>query len=217
MATKLTPQTQFLLVAALCLLALLAFFLYYYRPRQETLTLMRDDLAAKQSTAARYRAAAAAIPELKVRVAQLEQERAEFVRALPTTQQFGQVVEQLRANASASKTEVTSLSFANGTQANLPSGVRPINVNLSINGQYGQIFQLMRRLETQNRFTTLNTVDLQRPNAESFNPALQGTLAMTVYTFDPAQAALPASTPAPAGAAPAPASAPAAPAPGGTQ
>ena len=57
MATKLNPQTQFLIVAALCLLALLAFFLYYYKPRQETLTTMRDDLAAKQATAAQYRAA----------------------------------------------------------------------------------------------------------------------------------------------------------------
>lgn len=211
MATKLTPQTQFLLVAALCLLALLAFFLYYYKPKQETLTMMRDDLAAKQSTAEQYRAAAAAIPDLTAKVGKLEQERAEFVRALPTTQQFGQVVDQLRANASASKTEVTSLTFANSQAANLPAGVRPINVNMAVQGQFGQLFQLMRRMETQNRFTTLNTLDLQLPKADSFNPNLQGTLALTVYTFDPAQAALPTNA-APAGTT----AAPAAPATGGT-
>lgn len=217
MATKLTPQTQFLIVAALCLLALLAFFLYYYKPRQETLTTMRDDLAAKQATAAQYRAAVATIPDLKVKVAQLEQDRAEFVRALPTTQQFGQIVAQLRANASASKSEITNLSFANGQATNLPAGVRPININLNVKGQYGQIFQLMRRLETQNRFTTVNTLDLQLPKADSFNPDLAGTLAMTVYTFDPNLATLPAGATAgtPANAA-APAAAPAAPAaPGG--
>lgn len=212
MTTKLTPQTQFLLVAALCVLALLAFFLYYYKPKQETLTMMRDDLAAKQTTAAQYRAAVAAIPDLKVKVAELEQDRAEFVRALPTTQQFGQIVEQLRANATASNTEVTNLTFTNSQQANLPAGVRPININMNVKGQYGQVFQLVRRLETQNRFTTLNNVDLQLPAADSFNPNLEGTLALTVYTFDPAQAALPAGTPTgttPAGNT-APAAAPAA-------
>ena len=132
--------------------------------------VLRDDLAAKQATAAQYRAAVATIPDLKVKVAQLEQDRAEFVRALPTTQQFGQIVDQLRANASASKSEITNLSFANGQATNLPAGVRPININLNVKGQYGQIFQLMRRLETQNRFTTVNTLDLQLPKADSFNP-----------------------------------------------
>ena len=130
------------------------------------------------------------------------------------TQQFGQIVAQLRANASASQTEITNLTFAGGTQADLPAGVRPITINMDVKGQYGQVFQLLRRLETQNRFTTVKNLDLQLPQADSFNPSLTGNMSMTVYTFDPNQAALPdatTGTPAATGAAPA-----AAPATGGT-
>lgn len=213
MSTSLTPQRQFIIIAVLSLLAVLAFFLYYFKPRQETLTTMRDDLTARQTTAAQYRAAAAAIPDLKKNLADLEVERAEFVRALPTTQQFGQVIDQLRSNANASKTEITNLNFANGTAADLPAGVRPINVTMTVKGQYGQLFQFIRSLETQNRFTTVNNLDLQLPKANSFNPQLQGNLGLTVYTFDANQAAPATGTAAPASGTAAPA-APAAPAGG---
>lgn len=203
--STLTPQRLFLLVLALCLLALLAFFLYYFKPKQENLTNMRADLSAKQTTVAQYRAAVAAIPELQTRVQQLEKDRAEFVRALPQTQQFGQVLDQLRANAAASKTQITNLTFANGQATDLPAGVRPININLTVKGQYGQLFQLVRRLETQNRFTNVSNLDLQLPKADSFNPDLQGMLGLTVYTFDPNLAAPPATgtRTAPAASAPA--------------
>lgn len=209
--TRLAPQYIFALVAALCAAALFLFFTLVIKPKQETLSTMQDDLSARQNTAAQYRQAAAAIPELKTQVAQLEVQRAEFVRALPTTTQFGQVLDQLRANASASKTEVTSLTFANGTTTDLPAGVRPVNISMGVKGEYGQLFQLMRSLETQNRFTTVNSLDLQLPEATSYNPKLQGNMALTVYTFDPTQQA--AVTPGTA-ASGAPA-APAAPASGG--
>lgn len=207
---KITPVQQFLIVALLCLLTLGLFYQFYYRPKQDTLTTLRSDLETKQSTAQQYRAQVATIPELTARANKLEIERAEFVRALPTTQQFGQVLEQLRTNASATKTQITSLNFANNTNANLPAGVKPFDIDLAVKGQYGQIFQLLRSLETQNRFTTVNTVDLQLPQADSFNPTLQSNVKLTVYTFDPTQAATP--TTATTGSDPAAAPAPAAPA-----
>lgn len=215
---KLSPVMQFALVAAVCFLTLGMFYNFYYKPKQDVLTTMRTDLETKQRTAADYRAKVAQIPQLKEQVAKLEVERAEFVRALPTNQQFGQVLAQLRSAASATKTDITSLNFSNGTTTtDVPAGVRPINIDLAVKGSYGAIHQLLRTVETQNRFTTVNNVDLQLQKAESFDPDLQGTLKLTVYTFDPNMAAAPATTPGTPGSTATPGSAaapaPAAPAP----
>ena len=77
---------------------------------------------------------------------------------------------------------------------------------MNVSGTFPQLFQVLRSLETQNRFTTVSTVGLQLPTATSFNPPLEGALGLTVYTYDPAQggaAEVPAAVAGAAAAAPA--------------
>lgn len=216
MTSKMPPQYLFALLLALCIGVIALFLTMVIRPRQDAITTMRDDLAQKQTTADQYRAAVAGLPQLKASIDKMEVDRAEFVRALPTTAQFGQVVDQIRANVGAAKADMKDLTFADSRVTTLPAGVRAMDVNMGVSGQFGQIFQVLRSLETQNRFTTVNNVDFTMPQISGTNPKLESKLNVTVYTFDPTLATAP-TTPGAPGAAPAAgaAPAPAAPAAGG--
>lgn len=215
MSAKLAPQYMFALVAALCVAAIFLVYTLVTKPKQDNLTALRDQITSLQTQKDQYARDAAMVPELQKTVAQLEIDRAEFLRALPTTAQFNQVVAQLRANVAAAKADLKDLTFSSGHAGgagSLPAGVNAINIDMGTSGKYSQLFQVLRSLETQNRFTTVNNVDLQLPAANSFDPKLEGKMGLTVYTYDPSQS--PAGTPATPGSAPA---APAAPASGGTQ
>ena len=211
MSSKLPPQYLFALVLALCAAVVALFFTMYVRPRQDAIAALQSDLATRQMTAESYRSDVAKLPALKTDVAKQEADRAEFVRALPTKTQFGQVVAQIRADVTAAKADMKALNFSGGSGTNLPAGVNAVSVNMDVSGKFGQLFQVLRSLETQSRFTTIDNVSLTMPAASSFDPGLEGKYVMTVYTFDPAQAGAPSDAPAPAAGA-ASTAAPAAPA-----
>lgn len=212
---KLTPQLTFALVSALALLVIYMFYSMIIKPKQDEIVMLQDQLSTKQTTLNEYQANVAALPALRTEVTNLERERADFVRALPLTANFGQVVDQIRSTVAANNANLTSLNFAPAAQGSgenaPPAGVRPMQVTLNVEGEYSKQFRILRSLETQNRFTNVNNVALQMPaKVDSFDPALNNTMTVTVYTFDPAQAAPATPSTTPDGAAPAPA-APAAP------
>jgi len=215
MSGKLAPRTLFLVVLAACALGLLGWYLLRFQARQQEITLLQAELDTTRLTATAHRAAQRNLPELRAEVARLEVERDAFLRALPATAQFGTVLDEVRRNVSAAGAELTTFTVQSGAGADLPGGVRPISLNLGISGQFAEVFRALRSLEIMNRFTNVGGVGLQLPRATSFNPTLEGTLNLTVYTFDPQAAQGPAegggSTPPEAPAAP-----PAAPA-GGAQ
>ena len=126
---------------------------------------------------------------LRERAVLLEVERDQFLRALPATAQFGTVLDEVRRNVSAAGAELTTFTVQSGAGTDLPGGVRPISLNLGVSGQFAEVFRALRSLETMNRFTNVGGLGLQLPQATSFNPVLEGTLNLTVYTFDPEQAA----------------------------
>lgn len=211
MSVKLAPRSLFLIVLALCLLVLLGWYFGRYQTRQQEITLLESELETTRANAERYRAAQRALPELRQTVARLGTERDGFLRALPPSAQFGTVLDEVRRNVLAAGAEMTAFGVQNGAATGLPAGVRPINLNLGVSGQFAEVFRALRSLETMNRFTTVGSVNLQLPQPDSYNPKLEGTLNLTVYTFDPAQAGTPDAS---GGAAPA---APPATPQGGTQ
>ncbi|MFD1731100.1 type 4a pilus biogenesis protein PilO [Deinococcus malanensis] len=149
------------------------------------ISLLRTDLDTAQTRVTQLRSASAQLPELRKTVERLKVEQAEFVRALPNTANFGTVLDEVRRTTAATGAEMSTFSVQSGNAAGLPAGVRPIGLNLSVSGTFAELFQTLRALETMGRFTNVNTVALQLPQADSFNPSLEGTMGLTVYTFDP--------------------------------
>lgn len=185
----LAPRTLFLLALAGSALLLMAWYFGRYQTRVQEITLLESELETTRLTADRYRAAQRALPELRETVARLRVERDQFLRALPPTAQFGTVLDEVRRNVLAAGAELSTFTVQSGPGEGLPGGVRPIGLNLGVQGQYAEVFRALRSLETMNRFTTVGGVGLQMPGATSFNPPLEGTLNLTVYTYDPSAAA----------------------------
>ncbi|EYB67302.1 type IV pilus assembly protein PilO [Deinococcus phoenicis] len=160
-----------------------------FQPRQQEISLLKSELDTTRLTAETYRAAQRNLPELRSTVARLQVEQDQFLRALPATAQFGTVLDEVRRNVSAAGAKMTTFTVQNGAASGLPGGVRPIKLSLGVSGQFAEVFRALRSIETMNRFTTVGGMTLQLPQANSFNPNLEGTLNLTVYTFDQTQAA----------------------------
>ncbi|ACO46736.1 type 4a pilus biogenesis protein PilO [Deinococcus deserti] len=215
MFSKLAPRNLFVLMLGLALAVIAMWYTFRFQPRQQEISLLRADLDTAQTRVAQLRSAAAQLPELRKTVERLKVEQAEFVRALPQTANFGTVLDEVRRTTAATGADMSTFSVQSGNTAGLPAGVRPIGLNLSVSGTFAELFQTLRALETMGRFTNVNTIALQLPQADSFNPNLESTMALTVYTFDPAQATPGAAGDTP-GAPPAAPAAPASPPAGGT-
>ncbi|GGR77836.1 type 4a pilus biogenesis protein PilO [Deinococcus sedimenti] len=214
MSIKLTPRNLFFVVLAACLLVAALWYTLRFQSRQQEISLLQGDLETAQTRVAVLRSNAQQLPALREEVAKLKVQQDEFLAALPQTANYYRILDEIRLNAAAAGASMSSFNVASGNVTGLPGGVRPINLNVNVSGTFGELFQLLRSVETMSRFTNVNNISLQLPEASSFDPDLEGTLALTVYTFDPTQASAPAAGATPA----APDAAPAAPAPaGGTQ
>ncbi|WP_309570172.1 type 4a pilus biogenesis protein PilO [Deinococcus sp.] len=213
MLTKLSPRNLFLVALAACLLLIGLWYTLRFQPRQAQISELSGQLDTLNTQVATLRTSAARLPALRTEVEAMRTERETFLAALPSAANFGPVLDELRLTTAATGATMNNFSVQTGNVANLPGGVRPLNLTVGITGKFSQVFQTLRAIETMSRFTTVSNVSLQLPTATSFDPNLEGSLGMTVYTFDPAQAA------AQAGATPNAPAAPSAPpaAPGGTQ
>ncbi|GGM10714.1 hypothetical protein GCM10010841_18930 [Deinococcus aerophilus] len=213
---RLSPKNIFLIVLAVCFLVLVLWYVLRFQPRQQQIADLSGQLEPLQTQAIKLRSNVAQVPALRENVAQLRVTQQEFLTALPSTANFGSVLDGLRQTTAATGATMNNFTVQGGQADGLPGGVRPIGLNLGISGKFSQLFETLRTLETAGRFTTVSSVAFQLPTATSFNPDLEGTLGLTVYTFDPAQAA---SAPAGETSAPSAPSAPPAPAstPGGVQ
>lgn len=221
-SVKLTPQYIFALVLLACFVLGYLVYSQLIQPRQLEITTLNGEIEQRQLQLSADQGKAAQVLNLTKEVQGLEVERERFLQALPPTANFGQVISNIKQTVSAAGGDLKSLGFSAGTaDANLPAGVKPIGITMTIDGQFPQLFEVLRNLELQGRFTTVDTVGLQSQANDSVQgnqgTRLSGNMGLTVYTFDAAQAAAGGTTPAAAGT---PAPAPAAPAPsasGGTQ
>ncbi|AIZ44641.1 pilus assembly protein PilO [Deinococcus radiopugnans] len=212
MSTKLSPRNLFLIVLAVCLMVLALWFVLRFQPRQQQITDLQGQLEPLQTRVTVMRSASQGLPALRERVAELRTDQQEFLTALPSAANFGSVLDELRRTTAATGATLNTFTVQGGGAApGLPGGVRPIGLSVGVTGKFAQMFETLRALETAGRFTTVSNVALQLPAATSFDPELEGTLGLTVYTFDPAQA----SASAPGSEPQAPEAAPSA--PGGTQ
>ncbi|MDV6374950.1 type 4a pilus biogenesis protein PilO [Deinococcus arenicola] len=214
MLTKLSPRNLFLIVLAACLLVLALWFTLRFQPRQQQITDLQSQIEPLQLRVDTMRTASQALPALRERIAGLRADQQEFLTALPSAANFNSILNELRRITAATGATLTTFTVqGGGALAGLPDGVRPLNLSVAVSGKFTQMFETLRALETAGRFTTVSNVALQLPAATSFDPELNGTLGLIVYTFDPAQAA---GVTTPGGIPQAPAVVPAS-APGGTQ
>ena len=128
-------------------------------------------------------------------VSDLQRQKAEFLRALPSNEQFSSLlgtlrIQAARAGGGAGK-GISSLGRSAGSSAGgaVPAGVKAIGINVNLEGTLDGIRTLLASFEQQQRFLKVETLSLAQaggtdPNAPVTNPLLTSTMAMTAYIYD---------------------------------
>ena len=153
---------------------------YMYRPSQERIASLEDEIARLNTQIERGEAARNNLPTLRLAVAELEQDRREFLSQLPAESEVADLIDSLRLSASEADVELTSLGQGGGGED--IQDVRPIGFSLATAGAFGETMSFLATLESMQRFTKINQVSLSASEAVD-DPALNANYGFTVYVF----------------------------------
>jgi len=153
---------------------------FMYRPTQETITSLEDEISRLDTQIERGEAARRNLPTLRLAVAELEQDRREFLAELPAESEVADLIDALRVSAEEAAVTVNSLGQGGGGED--IQDVRPIGFSLATTGTYAETMGFLATLETLQRFTKINQVSLS-VTEQVDDPALNANFGFTVYTF----------------------------------
>lgn len=165
----------------LSLLAGVLWYFYMYKPTQEQITVLEDDIARLDIEIRRGEDARRNLPDLRLAVAQLEEDRRIFLAELPRESDVAGLIDQLRV--SASESDVLVNSFSQGTAQESIQDVRPIGFSVATQGTFGETMTFLSRLEELQRFTKIQQVGLNLEDNTSSDPMINATYAFTVYVY----------------------------------
>jgi type IV pilus assembly protein PilO len=156
-------------------------YFYMYQPSQDRIEALQADITRLNAEIMRAENARRNLPELRLAVALLEEERRVFLSQLPRASQVANVIDDLRTSASAAG--VTIDSFSQGSASANIQSVRPIGFTVTSSGSFADTMAFLGVLEGLQRYTKVNQVGLSLSSDESDDPDLSSNIAFTVYVF----------------------------------
>ena len=178
---KLKQRDIALLFIVLTIIAAVLWYFYMYQPTQESITNLQADITRLETEIVRGEQARDNLPDLRLAVAELEQDRRDFLAQLPKESDIAGLIDQLRASASDSGVIVNDLS--RGSAQEEIASVRPIGFSVTTGGSFGDTMAFLGRLEALQRFTKIQQVGLNVQDNASTDPDLQANFGFTVYVF----------------------------------
>jgi type IV pilus assembly protein PilO len=178
--SRLRQRDWAILFIVLSLVGAGLWYWFMYRPTQETIASLEDEISRLDTQIERGEAARRNLPALRLAVAELEQDRRDFLAELPAESEVADLIDALRVSASEADVVVDSL--GQGTAGEDIQDVRPIGFSLATTGAYADTMTFLATLETLQRFTKIEQVSLTvvEPVAE---PDLNADFGFTVYVF----------------------------------
>jgi Tfp pilus assembly protein PilO len=156
-------------------------YFYMYQPSQERIATLEADIARLDVEISRGENARRNLPELRLAVALLEEERRVFLSQLPRASQVANVIDDLRRSAAAAG--VTIESFSQGSASANIQSIRPIGFTVASSGNFGETMAFLGVLEGLQRYTKVNQVGLSLSSDESDDPDLSSNIGFTVFVF----------------------------------
>jgi type IV pilus assembly protein PilO len=156
-------------------------YFYLYQPSQERIATLEADIARLDVEITRGENARRNLPELRLAVALLEEERRVFLSQLPRASQVANVIDDLRRSAEAAG--VTIESFSQGSASANIQSIRPIGFTVASSGNFGETMGFLGVLEGLQRYTKVNQVGLSLSSDESDDPDLSSNIGFTVFVF----------------------------------
>lgn len=154
---------------------------YLYQPAQDRIAALEADIQRLDVEIRRGEDARRNLPELRLAVALLEEERRVFLSQLPTESQVSNVIDDLRRSAEAAGVVVQS--FSQGGASENIQNVRPLGFTVAATGSFGETMDFLGVLEGLQRYTKVNQVGLSLSSDDSADPELSTNVGFTVYVF----------------------------------
>jgi len=170
-----------IIAIVLSLVAGALWYFYMYRPTQDRIADLESSISLLDIEIRRGEDARNNLPDLRLAVAQLEEDRRVFLSELPTESEIAGLIDQLRVSAADSNVIVQSLS--QGSAQETVQDVRPIGFDVSTTGTYGETMSFLTQLEALQRFTKIRQVSLSIDDNTSSDPDLNATFNFTIYVY----------------------------------
>lgn len=171
-----------IIFVVLSIVGAVLWYFYMYQPTQDQIEALEADIQRVDQQIARGEAARRNLPDLRLAVAELEQDRREFLAQLPRESEVAALIDQLRISASDADVVIQTFSQGGG-QAEGIEDVRAIGFNVATNGTFPQTMAFLGILEQLQRFTKINQVSLSTGEDNVDDPELNGNYNFTVYVF----------------------------------
>jgi type IV pilus assembly protein PilO len=192
MLSRLSSRNIALIIVGVCALLGVLWWTLLYTPTQANIATLQTDIGDElaptpESLRGRKQIgerARATVTQLCGTVASLKTEQAVFLQKLPDRTKLADLIDDLKNKILASGAEINSISPSAGNAANLPAGVRTLNLALALDGTWSSITNVLQSVESLQRFSKIETVSLSASTADSFNPKLGTQVAMTTYVYD---------------------------------
>jgi len=169
-----------IILIVLTVVAGVLWYFYMYQPSQDRIAGLEGDIVRLETEIRRGEDARRNLPDLRLAVALLEEERRVFLSQLPTESQVAALIDSLRLTSEQAGTVINS--FAQGTAQTNVQNVRAIGFSIATAGTFAQTMGFIDTLEDLQRFTKLNTVGLSVADDE-VDPVLNSSVDFTIYVF----------------------------------
>lgn len=170
-----------IIAIVLSIVAGLLWYFYMYRPTQERIAQLENDISLLDIEIRRGEDARNNLPDLRLAVAQLEEDRRVFLSELPLESDIAGLIDQLRGSAADADVAVNSLSQGSAQEA--IQDVRPIGFSVETQGTYTDTMSFLGSLEALQRYTKISNVSLSLDENTSSNPSLNSSYNFTVYVY----------------------------------
>ncbi len=178
---KLRQRDVAIIMIVLSLLLGVLWYFYMYQPTQDRITQLEDDIARLDLDIRRGEDARRNLPDLRLAVAQLEQDRRDFLAQLPRESDVAGLIDSLRISALNSDMLVNGFGQANASEN--VQDVRPIGFQINLQGTFQQTMDFLSRLEGMQRFAKIQRVGLNLDENTSSNPLINSDFGFTVYVY----------------------------------
>ena len=178
---KLRQRDIAIIMIVLSLLLGALWFFYMYQPTRDRISTLEDDIVRLDLEIRRGEDARRNLPDLRLAVAQLEQDRREFLAQLPRESDVAGLIDALRVSALNSDMQVASFSQSNASEN--VQDVRPIGFQINLQGTFQQTMDFLARLENMQRFAKIVRVGLNLDDNTSSNPQINSDFGFTVYVY----------------------------------
>jgi Tfp pilus assembly protein PilO len=170
-----------LILVVLTVLGGVLWYFYMYTPAQERIAELNATIGQLDLDIRRGEDARRNLPDLRLAVALLEEERRVFLSQLPLESEVAALIDSLRGSATSSGLLLASLGQS-GAQSTVQD-VRAIGFSVTGRGSFGDTMGFVDALSSLQRFTKIGTISLSTSEDDTDDPDLGLSLGFTVFVF----------------------------------